>query len=172
MKTIYAISGSAGEPSSNRRMLQSIAHSFDVCAHWQIDELLQELPLYRPALDQKPFPTSTETWREAVGQADAVIICTPEYLHNLPAILKSGLEWLKNSGELYEKPVLPITFTPHEPRGKYAMPSLCHSLVALKARVVAELPLYKTDFQESDGRYNLEGDQKEMISAALELLGV
>lgn len=172
MKTIYAISGSAGEESSNRRMLQSLAHHYADRANWQIDELLQELPLYRPALDQTPLPESAKAWREAIGQADTVIICTPEYLHNLPAILKSGLEWLKNSGELYDKPVLPITFTPHEPRGKYAMPSLCNSLLALKARVVAELPMYKTDFQESDGLYELEGAQKEMIAAALELLGV
>jgi len=172
MKTIYAISGSAGEESSNRRLLNSLAHYYVDRANWQIDEQLLKLPMFRPALDKNPLPESAVAWRKAIEAADAVIICTPEYLHNIPAVLKNGLEWLKSSGELYEKPVLPITFTPHEPRGKYAMPSMCNSLLALKARVVVELPLYRNEFQESAEMYGFNEEQKSMIEAALELLNI
>lgn len=172
MKTIYAISGSAGEESSNRRMLESFAHHFADRAAWKLDELLLSLPLYRPDLDQNPIPEAAINWRNYIENSDAVIICTPEYLHNIPAVLKNGLEWLKSSGELMDKPVLPITFTAHEPRGEHAMPSLCNSLKALKGRVVVELPLYRNEFKEVDGRYAIEGAHRDMIETGLELLGV
>lgn len=172
MKTIYAISGSAGEDSSNKRFLASIAHTFAGRANWKLDDHLLDLPLYRPGLDQNPLPKTAVSWRQSIVEGDGVIICTPEYLHNIPAVLKNGLEWLKSSGELMEKPVLPITFTPHEPRGEHAMPSLCNSLKALKARVVVELPLYRSDFKRDDDHYVIEGTHREMIATGLELLGV
>jgi NAD(P)H-dependent FMN reductase len=172
MKTIYAISGSAGEQSSNRRLIDSLGAYFRARANWFPDDLLCHLPLYRPALDSSPVPEIVSNWRAACQACDAVIICTPEYLHNIPAVLKNGLEWLKSSGELSDKPLLNITFTPKSPRGEYAMKSLSFSTLALGARVVAELPLYKTDFAESGELYLFTPEHLEVFSAALELLGV
>lgn len=149
-----------------------MAHHFADRAAWKLDEFLLSLPLYRPNLDQNPLPEVAVNWRNNIEKADAVIICTPEYLHNIPAVLKNGLEWLKSSGELMDKPVLPITFTPHEPRGEHAMPSLCNSLKALKGRVVVELPLYRNEFKEVEGRYAIEGNHRDMIATGLDLLGV
>ena len=81
-----------------------------------------------------------------VAEADAVITSTPEYRHNILAVLKNALEWMTESGELHEKSVLPITFTPAPPHGEYAMKSLLQSLNASKARIVAELSLYRNGF--------------------------
>lgn len=171
MKRIFAISGSAGEQSSNRRLIDSLVKYFAIRADWCSDDLLCQLPLYRPALDSSPLPDTVRSWRASTGAADAFIICTPEYLHNIPAVLKNGLEWLKSSGELSDKPLLNITFTPKSPRGEYAMKSLSFSTIALGARVVAELPLYKTDFILSGDHYAFSEEQSEVFSAALELLG-
>ena len=56
-------------------------------------------------------------WRKILQESDAVIISIPEYIHNIPALIKNALEWVTTSGEFLGKKVLPITFTPHEPRG-------------------------------------------------------
>ncbi|MFN2423974.1 MAG: NADPH-dependent FMN reductase [Cryomorphaceae bacterium] len=169
-QTILAISGSASSPSSNARLLETIAASFPEKGLIQ-DTLLRELPLYRPELDKAPLPAAAEQWRAQVADARAVIISTPEYLYNIPAMLKNGLEWLKSSGELYGKAVLPITFTPHPPRGEHAMESLRKSLQALEARIVAELPLYQSEVPATeDGTRILEGETRTLIEAGLDML--
>lgn len=110
-------------------------------------------------------------WRAQVAASRCVIISTPEYLHNIPAVLKNGLEWLKSTGELHSKPVLPITFTPHPPRGEDAMMSLRKSLQALEARIAVELPLYQHTLPKNpDGSWRLEGEVLEWLATALEML--
>jgi NAD(P)H-dependent FMN reductase len=168
--SILAISGSASAPSSNAALLDAIAASFPEKGLVQ-DFFLRQLPLYRPALDKAPLPPEVQQWRAEVATAKAVIISTPEYLHNIPAVLKNGLEWLKSSGELFGKPVLPITFTPHPPRGEHAMESLRKSLQALEARIVVELPLYQNALSKNaQGEWVLEGEVYEWLEAALEML--
>jgi len=80
------------------------------------------------------------------------------------------LEWCTHSGELADKYVLPITFTPKEPRGEFAMQSLLMTLQTLKAKVVSQFPLYKTDVQEEHQQIILPDETREMISESLKLL--
>lgn len=166
---ILAISGSAGTPSSNTQLLQAVIQSFPSYS-WQLYDQLPNLPLYQPDLDQNPVPDKVDEFRSLVIQSRAVIISTPEYLHNIPACLKNGLEWLRTNGELHEKPVLPITLTPRSPRGQYAMASLRNSLQALQARIVAEMPLYRNEMQYEEEGFSLSDEDKELFSAALEML--
>lgn len=167
---VLAISGSASSPSSNARLLEAIGASFPEKG-LRPDTLLRELPLYGPHLDKAPLPAVVEQWRAQAAEVRAVIITTPEYLHNIPAVLKNGLEWLKTSGEFFGKAVLPITFTPHPPRGEHAMESLRKSLQALEARIVVELPLYQNALSKNPaGGWILEGEVHEWLEAALEML--
>ncbi|HKK88021.1 MAG TPA: NADPH-dependent FMN reductase [Saprospiraceae bacterium] len=166
---ILSISGSAGHPSSNTQLLKAVAEAFPEY-NWNLYDQLPNLPLYQPDMDQSPIPDKVEKFRSLVRQSGAVIISTPEYLHNIPACLKNGLEWLRTNGELHEKPVLPITLTPRSPRGQYAMASLRNSLQALQARIVAEMPLYRNEMQYREGGFSLSAEDKELFSAALEML--
>lgn len=63
----------------------------------------------------------------------------------MPAALKNALEWLVAGGEMSQTKVIPITLTPHEPRGKKAMQSLCWTLGALNATIPTKLTLYRAD---------------------------
>ena len=105
-------------------------------------------------------------------QSDAVIITTPEYIHNLPALLKNALEWLTTSGELAQKRVLAMTFTPHSPRGEKAMQSLLWSLQALDANVVVQLPLYQNEieFEFDKTEAIIENKEAEILMEAINLL--
>jgi len=43
--------------------------------------------------------------RAAIKEADAVLICTPEYAGGLPGSFKNLLDWTVGGGEMYGKPV-------------------------------------------------------------------
>ncbi|MCB0755593.1 MAG: NAD(P)H-dependent oxidoreductase [Flavobacteriales bacterium] len=170
MKRILAISGSASENSSNEQLLSAIAKTFADRFQFEIYGQLSTMPLFTPARLKAGVPSAVSELKKLVLEADAVIISTPEYLHNIPAVLKNALEWMTESGELAEKPVLPIIFTPHAPRGQYAMISLLQSLKASKSKVVAELPLYQNQLRSQDGEIELDEDVCLMLSEALNLL--
>ena len=160
---ILTISGSNRNASTNKKLLEALPILFPKQDIYGYDKI-HELPLFQADLDKTPLPKKVKEWRQVVNDVDAVIFCTPEYLHNLPASIKNALEWLTTSGELYGKSTLAITFTPNAPRGEKAMKSLLWSLQALDAKVMAQFPLYKTDIifdkkgnlEESEGRSLLE----------------
>ena len=167
--SILLVSGSARSASSNRQLMAAVAAGFPDYDFTPFNGLI-DLPLFRPEMDHAPWPTEVTEWRNSLQVASAVIFSTPEYLRNLPAVLKNALEWVSTSGELAGKPVLAITFTPHAPRGERARQSLTWSLGALDARIVAELPLYQNEMTSENGHLILSPDSKEMFAEALKLL--
>ena len=166
---IHTISGSARTQSSNRRLLASL-HTIRPQHQFVHLDVIQDLPLFRANLDAHPWPPAVLEWRAAIAKADAIIICTPEYLHNMPALLKNGLEWLSSSGELVGKAVLPITFTPHAPRGEKTMQSLTWTLQALDAKIVTQLPLYQQETTFEPSGEIAAGMSLEMLQMAIDLL--
>lgn len=166
---ILTISGSARPSSSNLRLLMALAvlapeHEFQ---HY---DKLDQLPLFTAPQDQAPWIDTVLQWRQAVQAADALIICTPEYIHNMPALLKNALEWLTSSGDLYRKPVLPITFTPLPPRGEKAMQSLLWSLKALEARILGQVDLYQSEVSFGDDGSLSDANSIELCQLALQQL--
>ena len=166
---IQTTSGSARAGSSNVQLLTALPalapqHQWPPCFD------LGRLPLFQATQDRHPWPEPVLEWRAAVQTCDVLVISTPEYLHNLPAALKNALEWLTSSGELASKRVLPITLTPHAPRGERAMQSLCWSLQALEARVVTQLALHHEDLAFDAQGQLLPCSGREFLEAALEWL--
>lgn len=145
---ILTISGSASSSSANTSMLEALAYLFQEYSFTHF-ESLSSLPVYTPDLDTAPWPPSVLLWRQQVRVSEALIISTPAYLDNIPAVLKNALEWLTTSGELNGKRTLAITYTPHAPRGAEAMTSLLWSLKALNANIVAQCPLYQNELKFS-----------------------
>jgi len=166
---ILAVSGSASAKSSNTRLLNVISEHYRDLADIEVFDLIREFPLFRPEDLDEPLAPVVAQFKSKISQADAVIICTPEYTHNIPAVLKNALEWITASGELKDKKLLAMTLTPREPRGQYAMQSLLFSLKTMEAKIVAQLPLYKTDFHHQE---DLVYDEEsfEIIRHAIELL--
>ena len=161
------LSGSPATDSVNSRFLLALGRLYgDNCG---LADYLAHLPVFQPQLDHSAWPLEVVRLREEVAAAPAVVISTPAYLHNLPAVLKNTLEWLTSSGELHEKPVLVFTLTPHEPRGERARQSLLWSLEALNARVVAETGLYHDDLALTPAG---EIGNAETVEALRELLAL
>lgn len=164
---IIAISGSASEQSSNFFLLKAIEKAAGNQYSFEIIDNLAQIPLFTPDRLKRGEPQQLKEIKEKIAEAKGLIISTPEYTHNIPAILKNFIEWCTHSGEFDNKAVLPITFTPHSPRGEHAMQSLLFSLQAMNARIIASLPLYKTDVLIKDEKIELPEDIQSVIQEAL-----
>lgn len=66
---------------------------------------LGALPHFNPDLDVDPPPPAVAAFREAVRQADGLIVSTPEYARGVPGALKNALDWLVSSDVFPDKPV-------------------------------------------------------------------
>ncbi|MDX1653200.1 MAG: NADPH-dependent FMN reductase [Brumimicrobium sp.] len=167
---ILAISGSASLESSNTLLLETVKQQFFDKYDIEVYNDLRELPMFRPEDLEKTIPGSVKKLKEKILGSDAVLISTPEYTHNIPAVLKNALEWMTASGEFCGKRMLVITFTPKEPRGKYAMESLLFSLKTLDARIVGTLAIYKTDSVIEEGKIQLSKEILTILKEAMSRL--
>lgn len=168
MKKILTISGSSRKDSSNVNLLLALS-SIDSNTYIFYDAL-HRIPLFAAEDDCHPWSKEVLAWRKAIKDADAVIISTPEYIFNLPAQIKSALEWIASSGELVGKPTLALTYTPNAPRGKRAMQSLLWSLEALDARIVAQVDLYQDGIKVINGKIDGDKETIELLSEVLRML--
>lgn len=166
---IVAISGSAANNSSTAAFLYTVRNHFSGQYEIEVFDRLRDFPLFRPEELEKELPELIQEFKNRLIRSDAILICTPEYTHNIPAVLKNALEWITASGELAGKKVLPVTLTPHEPRGEWAMKSLLASLITMKATIVAELPLYKDEMRNDNGEIGLNETTRLILEEAFRL---
>jgi len=169
MKKILMVSGSARMGSTNSKLLDAISFLFPEYKFSRFQNL-HLLPIFTEIVDEKSYPEIVLDWRKKVESADAVIISTPEYIFNLPALVKNALEWLTASGEMVQKKVLPITFMPTTPRGAKAMQSLVWSLKGLDTQIVTQLPLYQNEIEFDENGKLVGNESLEILKEAIELL--
>lgn len=165
---LLLISGSPRQDSANSRLLRGIGELHPDTVREA--SYLADLPIFQPEHDSAPWPAMVLRWRQDLLEADAIIISTPAYLHNLPGVLKNALDWLASSGEMAGKPALVFTFTPAPPRGDRARKSLLWSLEALDARVVAESALYQSEVSFLASGALSDSDSLELLKEAVALL--
>lgn len=104
-KKIIAISGSTRKDSSNEAVLQTIKEAYSDALDVHIYQNITELPHFNPDPNLENFAPSVVEFRKLVDQADGVIICSPEYVFSLPAVLKNALEWTVATVVFSDKPV-------------------------------------------------------------------
>ena len=104
-KKILAISGSTRKESSNESILQTIKEIYRETLDVQLFNDIAGLPHFDPDPYPEKIPPTVITFRELVEQADGVIICSPEYVFSLPAVLKNALEWVTATTIFSDKPV-------------------------------------------------------------------
>lgn len=99
-----AIVGTNATKSYNRKLLQFMSNYFAKEAEIEIAEI-KDIPLF--CEDYETTPQSVLKLAEKIEAADGVIFGTPEYDHDIPAALKSVIEWLSwKVHPLTKKPVM------------------------------------------------------------------
>jgi chromate reductase len=133
--TILAISGSLRAHSSNTEVLRAAASLAPATANVTLFTGLAELPHFNPDLDSDgaTLPAPVRAFRAQVDAADAILICSPEYAHGVPGVLKNALDWLVSGPEIVYKPIGLLNASP---RSIHAQASLAETLRTMSTELV------------------------------------
>ncbi len=94
---ILGLSGSVRSDSSNARLL-GLAQTIVETGEWSFFDIAS-LPYFDPDHQySENTPQTVRSLRALAAEADRVFICTPEYAHAMPGILKNALEWMFHVG--------------------------------------------------------------------------
>jgi chromate reductase, NAD(P)H dehydrogenase (quinone) len=141
---VLGISGSLRAASHNTRLLRAAAELLPPGAELEVFEGLAEIPPFDADLEGSP-PAAVLALKEAIAQADAVLIATPEYNHSIPGVLKNALDWVSRpiaANPMRGKPALVIGASTGMFGAVWAQAETRKVLGALGARVLdEELPV-------------------------------
>lgn len=138
---ILAISGSLRANSTNTSLLRAAAELAPPNVTVTLYDGLEQLPPFSPERDKENNSEPVNTLRSLLQKSDAVLFCTPEYIHGIPGTLKNMLDWIASSGEFVDKPVGVISASPSDSGGSRAHTSLSYTLTVLTAAVLENASL-------------------------------
>ncbi len=136
---LLAISGSLRARSSNTEALRAMALLAPPSVTIRMYEGLATLPAFNPDLDEEGMtsPDPVQLLRAELADADALVICSPEYAHGVPGSLKNALDWLVSEPRMVYKPVALVNTSP---RSTHAQLALAETLRTMSAHLVGETP--------------------------------
>jgi chromate reductase len=108
---ILGISGSLRRESHNTNLLRAAAKALPPGLRLEIYDGLRDLPPYDADLDTQPAHPAVARLRDAIADADAILIATPEFNGSIPGALKNALDWASRpfpNNALRGKPVAVI----------------------------------------------------------------
>lgn len=135
---------------------------------------MRELPAFDPDDDREPLPRPVAVLRRAIADADAVLVCTPEYAGALPGAFKNLLDWTVGTPDMDGMPVAWINASgvAAPTGGADAHESLRKVLGYLNAAIVEEacvrVPVARAMVGD-DGTVT-DPDTREALRAALDAL--
>ena len=132
---ILAISGSLRAVSSNTSVLRAAARLAPDGVGIVLFDGLAGLPFFNPDLDGDTVPDAVAAFRQLVGEADGILISSPEYARGVAGVLKNALDWLVGSQEFPNKPVALINTSP---RATHALAALTLTLETMSAHLVRD----------------------------------
>jgi len=135
---LLGISGSLRKASYTSAILVALADTVQAHAALTIFPL-NDVPLYNQETDTNTPPPSVAALRAAIGEADGIVIASPEYNAGMSGVLKNALDWASRpygKSTLTGKPVLTLTASPASTGGARAQAQLNETLLAIAARLV------------------------------------
>lgn len=130
MKKIFVINGSAGNNSANRQLIDHFADLTKDFFNLTVFNSLKTLPHFDPELSIANTPQEVLDLRKNIGEADGVLICTPEYVFSIPGRLKNAIEWCVSTTVFSEKPTGLITASASGEKGHEELQLIMKTLMA------------------------------------------
>jgi len=122
--------GSVNKSSVNQKILENIAALIPDTININLFDNLTTLPHFNPFETINNPPASVIDFRERIQQADGVIICMPEYVFSIPAILKNAIEGCVATTVFSDKPVGLITASTSGVKGREQLKLIMNTLTA------------------------------------------
>ena len=91
---VLVLVGSLRAASVNRQIAELAAANAPDGVSVAIYDGLGDIPFYNEDIDESDAPAAVVKLREAVADADAVLVVTPEYNGSIPAVVKNAIDWL------------------------------------------------------------------------------
>jgi chromate reductase, NAD(P)H dehydrogenase (quinone) len=152
---VLGISGSLRRDSYNSMLLRAAADLLPPGAELELFDGLKAIPPYDADEEEHPAH-SVRRLREAIAEADAVLIATPEYNASIPGVLKNALDWVSRphaTNSLRGKPAAVVGASTGMFGAVWAQAETRKVLQTIGARVIdRELPV-----SEADVRFDAEG---------------
>ena len=90
---VCGIAGSLRAASYNRALLRAAVELAPAEMEIRIFDRVGELPLFNEDVEAAGTPEPVAALRAAIGEADALLVATPEYNHGVPGVLKNAIDW-------------------------------------------------------------------------------
>src|SRR5881275_2035701 len=136
---VLAISGSLRRDSYNTKLLRAAEELLPADVELELYQGLKAVPPYDEEDDVQPAPPAVARLRQAVAEADAILIATPEYNSSIPGQLKNALDWVSRpaaTNALRNKPVAVVGASTSAFGAVWSQAELRKVLAAIGARVV------------------------------------
>lgn len=104
---ILAFAGSLRKASFNKSLLRVAKELAPESMEITIFDLVG-IPLYNADIEEQGDPERVVEFKEAIQNADGLLIATPEYNHGVPAVTKNAIDWASRppkNAPLNEKPI-------------------------------------------------------------------
>ena len=171
---VLGISGSLRRDSYNHALLREAAERLPAGVEFVEFERLGEIPPYDADLETEVTPKAVAELRDAMRDADAVLIATPEYNHSIPGVLKNALDWASRpagKSALTGSPAAVIGASTGMFGAVWAQAETRKVLSALGGRVVeAELPVARAAELYRHSRLELSPEQSQQLEEILATL--
>lgn len=90
---VLGFAGSLRQASYNRGLLRSATELAPPELNIKIFDLLP-IPIFNEDVEAKGDPESVQDLKNAIGEADGLLIATPEYNYGIPGVLKNAIDWV------------------------------------------------------------------------------
>ncbi len=89
---VLGIAGSLREDSHNHSLLRAAQELAGDSMNIEITDLA-DIPPFNEDVEAEGDPAPVAELKRLIGDADALLIATPEYQHGVPGFLKNALDW-------------------------------------------------------------------------------
>jgi chromate reductase, NAD(P)H dehydrogenase (quinone) len=171
---ILGISGSLRRESHNTNLLRAAAGLLPPGVELEVYDGLRDLPPYDADLDIESADPAVARLRDAIDEADGVLIATPEYNGSIPGVLKNALDWASRpfpDSVLRGKPVAVIGASTGLFGAVWAQAETRKVLGVIGADVIdRELPVGQADSAFADDGALIDSEQRATLANLVDVL--